>query len=130
MVNYTDSRRIIYFDILIFANGRTWPNNLPLIPLLNWYSNLTCILSICIFFWELEYPNILSSFFQQKSLGFIIQNDGEINSDVNHCIQVGWLKWRRDLAVFCDTNVPFKLKWKNTRELSEQRCFMKQSIGG
>jgi len=46
--------------ILIFANGRTWPYNLPLIPLLNWYSNLTCILSIYIFF---ENWNILFAFF-------------------------------------------------------------------
>jgi len=30
-----------------------------------------------------------------KYLGSIIQKDREINSDVNHRIQAGWLKWRR-----------------------------------
>ena len=29
-----------------------------------------------------------------KYLGSIIQKDGEIDSDVNHRIQAGWLKWR------------------------------------
>jgi len=46
-----------------------------------------------------------------KNLGFIGQNDREIKADVNHyCIQVGLLKCRRASGVFCDTNVPFKLK--------------------
>jgi len=29
---------------------------------------------------------------KDEYLGSIIQKDGEINSDVNHRIQVGWLK--------------------------------------
>ena len=29
-----------------------------------------------------------------KYLSSIIQKDGEIDSDVNHKIQAGWLKWR------------------------------------
>ena len=28
-----------------------------------------------------------------KYLGLIIQRDGEIDGDVNHRIQAGWLKW-------------------------------------
>lgn len=35
-----------------------------------------------------------------------IQNDGEINSNVNHKIQIGWLKWR----VLCDCNILVRIK--------------------
>jgi hypothetical protein len=38
---------------------------------------------------------------QFKYLGFIVQKDGEIKADVNHRIQVGWLKWRRASCVLC-----------------------------
>jgi len=34
--------------------------------------------------------NILTSFFQQKNIGFILQNDEEIKAYINHCIQVGY----------------------------------------
>jgi len=54
--------------------------------------------------------NIFGSFFQQKNIGFMVQNDEEIKADVNHCIQFGWLKWRRASSDFCDTNMSFKLK--------------------
>jgi len=37
-------------------------------------------------------------------LGSIVQNDGEIEVDVSHRIQAGWLKWRRASGVLCDTN--------------------------
>ena len=37
---------------------------------------------------------------------FIIQKDGEIDSDVNHRIQAGWLKWRSATGVLCDRNIP------------------------
>ena len=37
---------------------------------------------------------------------------GEIEVDVSHCIQVGWLKWRRVSGVLCDKKVPLKLKEK------------------
>jgi len=40
-----------------------------------------------------------------KYLGFIIQKDGEFNSDVNHKIQAGWLKWRSATRVLCDRNI-------------------------
>jgi len=45
-----------------------------------------------------------------KYLGFIIQMDGEINSDVSHRIQAGWLKWRSAIGVLCDRNIPLWLK--------------------
>ena len=50
-----------------------------------------------------------------KYLGSIVQNDGEIEADVSHRIQVGWLKWRRASGVLCDKKVPLKLKGKLCR---------------
>jgi len=47
-----------------------------------------------------------------KYLGSIVQNDREIEADVNHRIQVEWLKWRRALSVLCDKKILFKLKEK------------------
>jgi len=47
-----------------------------------------------------------------KYLGFIVQNDGEIEADVSHRIQAGWLKWIRASGVLCDKKVPLKLKGK------------------
>jgi len=56
-------------------------------------------------------------------------NDEKIKADVNHRIQVGWLKWRRVSSVLCGTKVPFKLKEKNMMQLSYQQCIMEQSVG-
>ena len=36
----------------------------------------------------------------------IIQSNGEIHRDVNHRIQVGWLKWRAATGVPCDRKFP------------------------
>jgi len=47
-----------------------------------------------------------------KYLGSIVQNDREIEADVSHRIQAGWLKWRRASGVLCDKKVPLKLKGK------------------
>jgi len=47
-----------------------------------------------------------------KYLGSIVQNDGEIEADVSHRIQAGWLKGRRASGVLCDKKVPLKLKGK------------------
>ena len=47
-----------------------------------------------------------------KYLGSIIQKDEEINSDVNHRIQAGWLKWRSATGVLCDRNILLWLKGK------------------
>ena len=38
--------------------------------------------------------------------------EGEIEADVSHRIQAGWLKWRRVSGVLCDKKVPLKLKEK------------------
>ncbi|KAL5166906.1 Craniofacial development protein 2 [Glycine soja] len=40
------------------------------------------------------------------------QDDGEIEGDVNHRIQAGWMKWRKASGVLCDAKVPIKLKGK------------------
>ncbi|KAH1257802.1 putative ribonuclease H protein [Glycine max] len=42
-----------------------------------------------------------------KYLGSVIQDDGEIEGDVNHRIQAGWMKWRKAFG-----GVPIKLKGK------------------
>ena len=47
-----------------------------------------------------------------KYLSSIIQKDEEINSNVNHKIQAGWLKWRNAKGVLCDRNIPLWLKGK------------------
>ncbi|KAL5188110.1 hypothetical protein HKD37_05G013655 [Glycine soja] len=47
-----------------------------------------------------------------KYLGSVIQDDGEMEGDVNHRIQVGWMKWRKASGVLCDAKVPIKLKGK------------------
>ena len=47
-----------------------------------------------------------------KYLGSIIQKDVEIDSDVNHRIQAGWLKWRSAIGVLYDRNIPLWLKEK------------------
>jgi len=52
-----------------------------------------------------------------KYLGFIIQKDGEINNDVNHRIQVGWLKWKSTTGVLCDHNISLCLKEKFYRTI-------------
>ncbi|KAL5159917.1 Release factor glutamine methyltransferase [Glycine soja] len=43
---------------------------------------------------------------------FAFEDDGEIEGDVNHRIQAGWMKWRKASGVLCDAKVPIKLKGK------------------
>ena len=47
-----------------------------------------------------------------KYLGSIIQRDGEIDRDVNHHIEAGWIKWRVATAVLCDKKFSSRLKGK------------------
>ena len=47
-----------------------------------------------------------------KYLGSIIQCNGEIDGDVIHRIQAGWMKWRNASGVICDRKIPVKLKGK------------------
>jgi len=62
-------------------------------------------------------------------IGSIVQNDGEIEADVNHRIQAGWLKWRRASGVLCDKKVPLKLKGKLYQTQSDRQCCMVQNVG-
>ncbi|XP_057532812.1 uncharacterized protein LOC130810692 [Amaranthus tricolor] len=55
---------------------------------------------------------VVKSTTRYKYLGSIIQRDGEIDGDIKHRIQAGWLKWRAATAVLCDRNFPSKLKGK------------------
>ena len=55
---------------------------------------------------------ITKSITKYNYLGSIIQRDEEIDGDVNHRIQVGWLNWRAAAAVLCDKKFPSKVKGK------------------
>ncbi|KAH1257632.1 hypothetical protein GmHk_03G007566 [Glycine max] len=56
--------------------------------------------------------HIIPQVTQFKYLGSVIHDDGEIEGDVNHRIQAGWMKWRKASGVLCDAKVPIKLKGK------------------
>jgi len=56
--------------------------------------------------------HITPQFTRFKYIGSIVQNDGELETYVNHRIQVRSLKWGRASGVLCDKKVPFKLKGK------------------
>ena len=45
-------------------------------------------------------------------LGSVIQRNREIDEDVTHRIQAGWLKWRATIGVLCDIKFPSRLKGK------------------
>ena len=42
----------------------------------------------------------------------IIHKDGDIEKDVNHRINAGWMKWKNASRVLCDRRIPIKLKGK------------------
>ena len=45
-----------------------------------------------------------------RYLGSILQKNGELNGDLNHRVQDGWMKWKSASAMLCDRRVPLKLK--------------------
>lgn len=47
-----------------------------------------------------------------KYLGSVMSNTCDVRSDVNACIQAGWLKWQSVTGVLCDKKMPLKLKSK------------------
>ncbi|KAM2624013.1 hypothetical protein TB1_031028 [Malus domestica] len=47
-----------------------------------------------------------------RYLGSILQKNGELNEDLNHRIQAGWMKWKSASGVLCDRRMPLKLKGK------------------
>ncbi|KAM1798712.1 hypothetical protein ACFX12_032753 [Malus domestica] len=47
-----------------------------------------------------------------RYLGSILQKNGELDGDLNHRIQAGWMKWKSASGVLCDRRMPLKLKGK------------------
>nr|CBL94163.1 putative RNA-directed DNA polymerase (Reverse transcriptase) [Malus domestica] len=47
-----------------------------------------------------------------RYLGSILQKNGELDEDLNHRIQAGWMKWKSASGVLCDRRMPLKLKGK------------------
>ena len=47
-----------------------------------------------------------------RYLGSILQENGELDGDLNHRIQAGWMKWKSASGVLCDRRMPLKLKGK------------------
>ncbi|KAM3012532.1 hypothetical protein FF2_031104 [Malus domestica] len=47
-----------------------------------------------------------------RYLGSILQKNGELDGDLNHRIQAGWMKWKSASGVLCDRRRPLKLKGK------------------
>ncbi|KAJ8710865.1 hypothetical protein PYW08_009380 [Mythimna loreyi] len=47
-----------------------------------------------------------------RYLGSLIQGNGEIDRDVTHRINAGWMKWRQVTGTTCDPRMPLKLKGK------------------
>ncbi|KAM2693357.1 hypothetical protein EV2_007535 [Malus domestica] len=47
-----------------------------------------------------------------RYLGSILQKNGELDGDLNHRIQAGWMKWKSASGVLCDRHMPLKLKGK------------------
>ena len=41
-----------------------------------------------------------------------MQKNGELNGDLNHRIQVGWMKWKSASGMLCDRSMRLKLKGK------------------
>ena len=56
--------------------------------------------------------DVVASTTKFKYLGYVIQSDGEIDGDLTHRIQAGWLKWRSATGVLCDKKFPIRLKGK------------------
>ncbi|CAN6716432.1 unnamed protein product [Malus baccata var. baccata] len=47
-----------------------------------------------------------------RYLGSILQKNEELDGDLNHRIQAGWMKWKSASGVLCDRRMPLKLKGK------------------
>ncbi|KAM2879134.1 hypothetical protein FF1_014667 [Malus domestica] len=47
-----------------------------------------------------------------RYLGSILQKNGELDGDLKHRIQAGWMKWKSASSVLCDRRRPLKLKGK------------------
>ena len=47
-----------------------------------------------------------------RYLGSLVQGDGDVDRDVTHRINSGWMKWRQVTGTTCDPRMPLKLKGK------------------
>jgi len=45
-----------------------------------------------------------------KYLGSIIEERGDIDEDISHCIRAGWQKKKKASGVLCDNKIPIRLK--------------------
>ncbi|KAL5165629.1 ADP-ribosylation factor 2 [Glycine soja] len=99
--------------LLVFANKQDLPNAMNAAEITDklglhslrqrhWYIQSTCATSGEGLYEGLDW---LSNNIANK-------DDGEIEGDVNHRIQAGWMKWRKASGVLCDAKVPIKLKRK------------------
>ncbi|KAL5134644.1 hypothetical protein HKD37_03G007756 [Glycine soja] len=61
--------------------------------------------------WSIS-PVLLAGLLSRFSCWRLHKDDGEIEGDVNHRIQAGWMKWRKASGVLCDAKVLIKLKGK------------------
>lgn len=54
--------------------------------------------------------HLLKTCDQFKYLGSVVNRDGSCESDLNHRVSTGWMKWQQNSAIFCDKKMPMKLK--------------------
>lgn len=64
-----------------------------------------------------------------RYLGPIIQSNGEIDGDVSHQIQVGWLKWQAATGVLYYRMFPSRLKGRFYELQSSLLCCMGKNVG-
>ncbi|KAM2433196.1 hypothetical protein ACFX1W_020286 [Malus domestica] len=61
------------------------------------------------------FPNVISKITKSdrfRYLGSILQENGELDGDLNHIIQAGWMKGKSASGVLCDRRKLLKLKGK------------------
>ena len=71
---------------------------------------------------------VVKSTTRYKYLGSIIQTDREIDGDIKHRIQAGWLKWRVATAMLCDKKFPSMLK-RNFYRAAIRPAFLYANVG-
>jgi hypothetical protein len=50
--------------------------------------------------------------FSLKKSRVSLQQNGDIDEDVSHRIEAGWIKWCQASDILCDPRVPLKVKGK------------------
>ncbi|KAM1682697.1 hypothetical protein COP1_034022 [Malus domestica] len=78
------------------------------------------------------FPNVISKITKSdrfRYIGSILQENGDLDGDLNHRIQAGWMKCKSASGVLCDRRRPLKLKGKFYRTAIRPRCCMAQNVG-